>query len=266
MSKSMIVGLIVGFGCILAGFKLEGGAFSALLKPTAAFIVFGGTIGAVVVSTTADDLKRLPKIFKVAFREYNPNFGELIEYFKEISIKTRKEGLLSLESSISGSENLDPFIKKGLQLIVDGTDPHAVRDILETEAHLVSERHRIGAGIFDDAGGYAPTMGIVGTVCGLVNILGNLGENSADLGPEIAVAFIATLYGIGSANLMWLPIGKKLKAMNKIEAKEKELIIEAIISIQEGTNPNTLVEKLKGFLNQDQAAKVNTNEGKAVAQ
>jgi chemotaxis protein MotA len=109
-------------------------------------------------------------------------------------------------------------------------------------------------------------MGIVGTVMGLVNILGNLGGDSSDLGPEIAVAFIATLYGIGSANLLWLPIGKKLKAMNKIEAKEKELIIEAIISIQEGTNPNTLVEKLKGFLNQDQAAKVNASEGKAVGQ
>lgn len=264
MSKTMIGGLIIGFGCVLAGFLLEGGAIGALLKPTAAFIVFGGTIGATVISNSAEDLKRLPKIFKVAFREYKPDFAGLIEYFKEISVKTRKEGLLSLESSISSDPNIDPFIKKGLQLIVDGTDPHAVRDILETEAYLVSERHRSGAGLFDDAGGYAPTMGIVGTVMGLVNILGNLGADTADLGPEIAVAFIATFYGIGSANLLWLPIGKKLKAMNKAESKEKELVIEAIISIQEGTNPNTLVEKLKGFLSQDDAAKIGANESKAV--
>lgn len=264
MSKTMIGGLITGFACIIAGFLMEGGALSALLKPTAAIIVFGGTIGATVVSNTGDDLKRFGKILKVAFREYKPNYVALIEYFKDISVKTRKEGLLSLESSISADANIDPFIKKGLQLIVDGTDPHAVRDILETEAHLVSERHRSGAGMFDDAGGYAPTMGIVGTVCGLVNVLGNLGGDSSALGPEIAVAFIATLYGIGTANLLWLPIGKKLKAMNKAESKEKDLIIEAIISVQEGTNPNTLVEKLKGFLNQEEAEKMRTGEDRAV--
>ncbi len=148
---------------------------------------------------------------------------------------------------------MNPFIKKGLQMIVDGVEPQAVRDILELEADMTSERHKIGAAMFDSAGGTAPTMGIVGTVLGLVHVLGALAERNLDeLGKSISAAFLATLYGLGSANLLFLPLGSRLKIIDKHEQVEKELIIEAILLIQEGVNPNTLVDKLKGFLNKQE--------------
>lgn len=261
MDISAILFIVVGFGSIVAGFLLEGGHLGALLAGTAAMIVFGGTIGAVGVSFPMSDLKRLPGIVKVFLNPRNKNLGELVSYFKEISYKTRKNGLLSLEGEISADETLDPFIKKGLQLVVDGVEPQAVRSILELELESISERHRQGAAIFDSAGGYAPTMGIIGTVTGLVHVLGNL-TDPASLGPKIAMAFLATLYGIGSANLMWLPIGSKLKALDAIEYREKNLILEAILYIQEGINPNTIAEKLKGFLNKEELAKFQELDGK----
>jgi len=261
MDISVIAFIILSFGSIIAAFILDGGSPTALLAGTAAMIVFGGTIGAVGISFPIADLKRLPGIFKVFFNPKSKNLGELVNYFKDISYKTRKNGLLSLEGEISADETLDPFIKKGLQLVVDGVDPQAVRSILELELDSISDRHRQGAAIFESAGGYAPTMGIIGTVTGLVHVLSNLDE-PATLGPKIAGAFIATLYGIGSANLLWLPIGTKLKALDDIEYREKRLILEAILYIQEGINPNTIAEKLKGFLNKNELNKFNSMDGK----
>ncbi len=259
-----ILFMIFSFGSIIAAFVIEGGSLGALLAPTAAMIVFGGTIGAVGVSFPVNDLKRIPGILKVFVSPKNKNLGELVSYFKEISYKTRKNGLLSLEGEITADESLDPFIKKGLQLVVDGVEPQAVRSILELELESISDRHRQGAAIFDSAGGFAPTMGIIGTVTGLVHVLSNLEEPST-LGPKIAMAFIATLYGIGTANLLWLPIGSKLKALDDIEYREKSLILEAILYIQEGINPNTIAEKLKGFLNKDELKKFMEMDGKVEA-
>jgi chemotaxis protein MotA len=145
---------------------------------------------------------------------------------------------------------------------VDGVDPQAVRSILELELDSTSERHKNGSDVFESAGGYAPTMGIVGTVMGLVHVLGNL-EDTSTLGPKIAVAFLATLYGIGSANLLWLPIANRLKQADEKEVKEKTLIIEGILYIQEGINPNTIAEKLKSFLNKEESLKYESIDGKA---
>jgi len=243
----VLIGLIFGFGCLIGSFLLDGGNIMALLEPTAAMIVIGGTIATIIISFPVEDLKRLPKIFKVLFSSKKSNNVTLISYFKDLSFKTRKNGLLSIESEISADVNMDPFIKKGLQMVVDGVEGQAVRSILELQAEITYDRHSEGYSMFEAAGGYAPTMGIIGTVMGLVHVLGNLADPSS-LGPKIAVAFIATLYGIGTANLLWLPMGAKLKSINNQEMKERTLIVEAILFIQEGVNPNTIAEKLKSFL------------------
>lgn len=246
MSISTLISLIMGFMALIFAFALDGGSPARLLQPTAALIVFGGIAGAVGVSFPADDLKRILAIMKVAFKNRKRDMVQLIEYFKEIAIKTRKNGLLTIEEDISKVD--DPFIRKGLQMVVDGVEPETIRNILEAQADTVFERHKNGVAIFEAAGGFAPTMGIIGTVLGLVQVLANL-EDPQSLGPKISTAFVATLYGVASANLVFLPIANKLKSLNKRENKEFELIIEAILSIQEGLNPSTMVEKLKSFLN-----------------
>lgn len=248
---SGILGLIIGFGCILASFVMDKGNIGALISPSPAIAILGGTIGAVVISFPFNTLKRVPKLFKVAFSNKNRDPVALLVYFKELAFKTRKNGLLSIEGEISGDNNIDSFIKKGLQMIVDGVEPQSVRNILELQTEMMEDRHKEGAEIFNAAGGFSPTMGIIGTVMGLIHVLGSLADSSG-LGEKIATAFIATLYGITFANLLWLPIGSRLKAINKEEMNEKYLVIEAILFIQEGVNPNTIAEKLKSFLDGDQ--------------
>jgi chemotaxis protein MotA len=252
MSFSSIGFLLAGLLSLIMAFVFEGGTPTALLSSTAAMIVFGGTIGALGLAFPFKDIKRLPACLKVAFSAKEKNLGEMILFFRDLSIKARKNGLLSIEGEISGEE-IDPFIKKGLQLVVDGVDPQTIQGILELEADSTSDRHKVGAAMFESAGGFSPTMGIIGTVMGLVHVLSNLSDPSS-LGPKIAVAFIATLYGVGTANIFWLPVGNKLKATDAYEAHERALIIEAVLLIQTGTNPTTLVEKLKGFLNNKERA------------
>lgn len=251
--------LIFGFLVMILSFLLEGGSLVALLAPTAAMIVFGGTIAAVGVSFPASTLRKIPKLFGIIFKKQDRDLAKLIIYFKEISYKTRKEGILSLENDLS-NDKLDPFIKKGLQLVVDGSDSQIVKGVLELDLESTCERHKEGAEIFESAGGFSPTMGIIGTVMGLVHVLGSL-EDPNSLGPKIAVAFIATLYGVSFANLLWLPIASKLKALDNQEFKEKNLIIEATLCIQEGINPNTIIEKLKGFLDKDQLKRLEKLDG-----
>lgn len=251
---SGIIGIVFGFTMMLVAFKLEGGNPVKFVSPTSAMIVLGGTFAAVLASFPIGNIKRLGKVAKVAFSAKEKDLTELIVFFKDLAFKTRKNGLLSIEGDIS-DPNINPFVKKGLQMIVDGVEPQAVRSILELEAEMTSERHKEGAAMFEAAGGYSPTMGIIGTVMGLVNVLGSLSADPDGLGEKIATAFIATLYGVAFANLVWLPIGTRLKAINAGEDKEKNLIIEAILLIQEGVNPNTIAEKLKSFLNKDEMAK-----------
>ncbi|ERI95521.1 putative chemotaxis protein MotA [Clostridiales bacterium oral taxon 876 str. F0540] len=247
-----IIAIVLGLASLAVSFVLDGGHVTALFKYTAAIMVFGGTISATMLSFPIDTLKKTGKIIRVAFLSKKSDLPELIVFFRELAYKTRKSGILSIEGEIAEAK-IDPFMKKGLQMVVDGIEPQAVRSILELEAEMTSERHQEGAAIFEAAGGYAPTMGIIGTVTGLVHVLGGLGNNSPDqLGVSIATAFIATLYGVGSANLLWLPLSEKLKNLDKVEASEKSLIIEAILYIQEGVNPNTITEKLKGFLNKEE--------------
>jgi chemotaxis protein MotA len=246
MDIVILGGLVVAFVSLISGFLMEGGVISALFQLSAALIVFGGTIGAVIVSFPGDVLKKFFKVIRIAFQKRENNIVRNIIYFKNISTKTRKEGLLSIETEVQES-NIDPFIKQGLQLVVDGIEQSTIESIMETKLEQIVERHEDGMEIFSAAGGYAPTMGIIGTVMGLVQVVANLNDPS-ELGPKIASAFMATLYGISTANLIWLPIANKLKILNKQEVIEKQMIIEAILLIQQGVNPNTLVSKLEGFL------------------
>lgn len=247
-----LLGILIGFGMVIASFIIEGGKIGSLFLLPPAMIIFGGTFGAVMGSFPMDILKRTPKILKVVFSNRKSELPKLITYFKDVSTKTRRNGLLSLESEISGDDSIDPFIKKGLQMVVDGLEPQSVRGTLELQTEMMSERHHEGVAIFESAGGYSPTLGVTGTVMGMVHILGNLSGDSSALAPLIAGAFIATLYGIAFANLVFLPMASKLKAIDKSEVKEKMLIIEAVTLIQEGVNPNVISEKLKSFLNNEE--------------
>ncbi len=262
MDISVIIFIIIGFGSIVAGFLIEKGVLTALFLLAPAVIVFGGTAGAVGLTFPAEVLKRLPKIMKVIINPKKIDMPALVAYFKDVSYKTRKNGLLSLEGEISSDPNLDPFIKKGLQLVVDGVDPQAVRGILELELESTSDRHRKGAAIFEQAGGYSPTLGIIGTVMGLVHILADLSDPTT-LGAKIASGFLATLYGLASANLLFLPLGNRLKSLDEKEFGEKSLIVEGILYVQEGINPNTIAEKLKGFLSKEEVAKFEGMDGKS---
>jgi len=242
---SSILGLVLGFVMLVGGFLLEGGHFTSLLEPTAAMIVFGGTAGATIASFSMEDIKQVPQLFKITFTEKRYEVQELIAILSSFAEKARREGLLSLERETATID--DDFLKQGIQLVVDGTDPALVRDILETQIEFTDQRHKIGAEIFEAAGGYSPTMGIIGTVMGLVHVLSNLADPDS-LGPSIAVAFIATLYGVAFANVAWLPIGHKLKLKSKQERFVMEIALEGILSIQAGDNPSIVKEKLKAFL------------------
>ncbi|GAA0079361.1 flagellar motor protein [Clostridium sp. CTA-5] len=252
MDIIIVISLLFAFTSLILGFLLEGGTLRALFQLTALIIVFGGTIGAVGISFPINILKKFPRVLAVAFKKRESKIKENIIYFKDIASKTRREGLLSIESEISNNSSIDPFIKKGLQMVVDGIEQSTIKSILETKLEQISERHDEGIEMFSAAGGYAPTMGIIGTVMGLVQVVGNLSDPMA-LGPKIAAAFMATLYGIASANLLWLPIANKLKVLDREEINEKSMVIEAILLIQQGSNPNTLVSKLEGYLTDNQS-------------
>jgi chemotaxis protein MotA len=216
-----------------------------LLKPTAALIVFGGTFGAAMLSFPMNTFTSMPKLIGLALKKNNENLSEIVRLFTRLAEKARREGLLSLEEESQGIS--DEFIKKGIMLVVDGQDPDVVRDILEIEIEQTRKRHSTGYGLLAAMGGYAPTMGIIGTVMGLIEVLRNLSDPS-ELGGKVAVAFVATFYGIASANILWLPLGSKLKIKSEEEIHVREIMLEGILAVQAGENPRIIRDKLYGFL------------------
>lgn len=239
--------LIFSFIALVVAFVLEGGVLRALLEPTAALIVFGGTFGAIGMSFAAKDLAKIPKLLRIAFRKEKQSRAELLTYFETISTMVRKEGLLSLEGKVNEEKGMDPFLVSGLQMVVDGIDIDEVRETLENRISNMQQRHAKGISIFEAAGGYAPTMGVLGTVMGLVHVLSDL-SSPEKLGGKIAVAFIATMYGVGSANLIWLPISSKLKELDADETITKYMMLDGITMIQKGSNPTLIAERLEGYL------------------
>jgi chemotaxis protein MotA len=252
-----LVSLILSFAALLAAFVLEGGVPGALLQPTAALIVFGGTFGAVGVSFPGAVLKKVFKVLLKAFKNKKIDRAKILDTFMALSTIARRDGLLALEQELETRE-LDDLTKTGLRLVIDGADEDVLRQILETRIINMVHRHEKGIALFESAGGYAPTMGVLGTVMGLVHVLGDL-SNPDELGGKIAVAFIATLYGVGSANVLWLPIANKLKELNGDEVLACNMIIEAIQLLRTGSNPAFMKEQLKGYLDNEYEAE--TEEG-----
>jgi chemotaxis protein MotA len=245
MKANTLIGLIIGCAGIGMGATMEGSNVMAVLNPSAMLIVLGGTLGASMAGTSFENIKNIPTLYKKVFSAEPPNMvgrmGELVGYAE----KARRDGLLALDEQLASVE--DPYTKKGLQLVVDGTDPDLVADVLEAENGAMKKRHAAAVQPFDKAGGYAPTMGIIGTVFGLVHVLGNLSA-PATLGPSISAAFIATLIGVASANVIFLPVGARLKALSAEELHFRHMTLEGILAIQAGDNPRVVGEKLLAYV------------------
>ena len=240
-----IVGIIVGLAAILGGNVLEGGHIGSLLQLTAFVIVFGGTFGAILLQTPMAVFLRSLKMLMWIFLPPRIKADEAIQKILNWSQVARKEGLLGLESAIEGEP--DEFSKKGLQLLVDGTEPDAIRAILEVDIGAKEHTDTAAAKVFEGMGGYSPTIGIIGAVMGLIHVMENLSDPSK-LGAGIAVAFVATIYGVGMANLFFLPFASKLKSHIHGQTQFREMIIEGIVSIAQGENPRSIETKLKGYV------------------
>ena len=239
-----LIGVIIGFAAIIGGNFLEGGHIDALLNGPAAIIVLGGTIGAAVLQTPKNVLLKSLSIFIWIIKPPSQNFSEIQKQIIKWAEVSRKNGLLGLENL--ASNNKDPFIKKGLQLLIDGKEPDQIRAVLELELCSTEQNNIDASKVYEAMGGYAPTIGIIGAVMGLIHVMGNLSDPSM-LGGGIAVAFVATIYGVGIANLFLIPVSNKLQAYSRNESQLKEMIIEGLISIAEGEHPRNIAEKLNGF-------------------
>lgn len=240
-----ILGLLAGLAALVGGFLWEGGEITGLFQLTAALIVFGGTFAAVVISFPSARLKTIPQAIRYAFNRPENDFEELVEDIVEMAHISRREGVLALERKSQDHPNV--FLSEGMQMVVDGTEPALVKQILEIEMDRAEMKHDGYAKLFESAGGYAPTMGIVGTVMGLIHVLGSL-SNPTELGPSIAVAFIATLYGVASANLIFLPIASKIKSRSADEIQNMELLLQGILAIQNGEHPQIVRKKITSGL------------------
>lgn len=247
MDKSSFAGLIVALGGILLGLMLEGGKIAQILQPTAAIIVFGGTFGAVllqfplrVVIVAARDLGRV-------FFDKSRNPESLIAEIVGYAHKARKEGIISLDSDLETIQ--DPFLKKSLMLAVDGTEPQEIRKMMELELDNQSEHDDNIPRVFESAGGFSPTIGIIGAVLGLIQVMQHL-DDISEVGRGIAVAFVATIYGVGAANLFFLPAAGKIKIRLRQAQTLREMVLEGVVSILEGMNPRMIETKLMGFFSE----------------
>ncbi len=240
-----ILGVIIGFAVLLGGNFIEGGAISALLNGPAALIVFGGTLGAAILQTPMVHLKRALQIFRWIFRPPRNAFRGGIDKIVRWAQTARKEGLLGLEE-IADRES-DPFARKTLQLMVDGNEPEVIRRVMENDMYLDEQRDLDAVRFYESMGGYSPTIGIIGAVMGLIHVMRNLADPE-QLGPGIALAFVATIYGVAVANLFLLPVANKLKMCIVERSRHRELMIEGIIAIADGENPRSIEMKLTGYL------------------
>jgi chemotaxis protein MotA len=239
-----VIGILIALAALMGGTLIEGGSPAAYANPSALLIIFGGTFGATIASFSMAEFKRFPTLFKLAIKTRPGQTAEMRDRLVGFAERARREGLLALESDVDQVE--DPFLRKGLQMMIDGMEPETVEEILELDTEALQRRHSTGIALFATMGGYAPTMGVIGTVMGLVNVLGHLDEPST-LGESIAVAFIATLIGVASANIVWLPVSNALKVKSGQEVAERRMAMTGILAIQAGDNPRIVAQKLDSF-------------------
>ncbi|HEX8964546.1 MAG TPA: flagellar motor protein [Rhodocyclaceae bacterium] len=240
-----LVGLLLGVVAIVGGQVLEGGHIDALIQPTAFLIVVGGTIGATLLGSPMSVFFSGVRMVKWVFLPPVFSSAQLIDQVSRWSHIARKEGLLALEAQVSFLK--DPFMSKGLQLLVDGAEPERMREVLDVEIVAYESQMKAGAKIWEAAGGYAPTIGILGAVMGLIHVMENLSDPSK-LGAGIAVAFVATIYGVGSANLIFLPVSKKLIANIARLVTMREMFVDGLVGIANGDNPRIIESRLQGYL------------------
>lgn len=240
-----IVGVVLGLVAIIGGSLAKGAGLSSLWSAAAFIIVILGTIAAILVQTPMPTFKRALAIFRWLFKPPENPGRELLNRIVGWSARARKDGLLGLESDIERLN--DPFLRKGLQMLVDGNEPDTLRKVLEIDMHSQEQADMAAAKVFEGMGIYAPTLGIIGAVLGLMAVMQNLADPSK-LGTGIAAAFTATIYGIASANLFFLPLANKLKAVIRARSRSQELIIEGLIAIAEGENPRNIEARLQGYV------------------
>jgi len=245
MKPSTGIGIGVAFFGILLAAMMEGTSPAAFIDIPAIIIIFCGTGGATMASVGMDNMKRIPALYKLVLKAQPPDIAGRVNLLVSLAEQARREGLLALDQRVAEVD--DSFTRKGLQLVVDGIDPDLVREVLEAEIDGMIARHHEGASTFDKAGGFAPTMGIIGTVMGLVHVLQNLAAPST-LGPAISSAFIATLFGIGTANVIYLPVANRLKGLSKAEVELRTLTLDGILAVQAGDNPRVVAEKLNSYI------------------
>lgn len=236
----------MGFISVIVGMIVKGADAMVLLNPAAAIIIGIGTLAALVNAYPKNDIKRLPKIFGVLFKsKENAKPEDLVETIMSLAQKARQEGILALESTVDGLE--DPFLKNGMEMVVDGVNADQIEEVLANEIEALEERHRVGSAMFKTAGSSAPTLGVLGAVIGLIGALGNLNDVNA-LGHMISAAFVATLYGIFFGYVLFIPFGSRLARKSESEVKNMMITVEGVLAIQAGHNPNTIERKLLGML------------------
>lgn len=255
-----IVGIVLSILAIVLSTIIDGNSFGALIGPSSLVLVGLGSMGATMAGYDMPDMKRLPKAAIASFTQKVEDSSETVSMLMGFAETARKEGVLALEASIKDIE--EPFLKSGLQLVVDGMDTETIRTILDTELDALDARHQTMIAMYKALGAYAPTMGMIGTVIGLINMLQNLSDPS-QLGLGMSVALLTTLYGVIFANLFYLPIGAKLERLHKAELEARELVVEGILAIQGGASPRVLVERLEARLEPDARIGHSARSGKA---
>lgn len=245
MDPATLLGLLLAFGAVIAAMFIEGGNPTSILLPAPMILVLGGTLGVGIAGGLLRDLKSVVAAVRKALLGGAASPHETISDLVALAERARREGLLALEDAVSGVQ--DDFLREGLQAAIDGTDPEDLRNILLDRIDAKRAADKVGSKFFTDMGGYAPTIGIIGTVISLVHVLENL-SNPDDLGHMIAAAFVATLWGVLSANILWLPLGSRLKRLSEIEVAQMTLVVEGIISIQAGANPRLVRQRLSSLV------------------
>lgn len=245
MDLATIGGLLLAVAAFAIAEVMDGGSLRQLLSPSALVLILGGTLGATVVSYTGSDLLALPRAVLSAFRRVSTDPVALVGQVMAVADLARREGLLTLQDEAEKVSH--PLLRRGLMLVADGIDPAEVEASLTTEAELVQQATAGSAAVMETAGGFAPTMGIIGTVVGLVRVLSNM-QDQARLASDIAVAFLATLYGIGTANLFWLPLAAKLRRNAQLEAHTAEMVIGGLQAVQSGAMPRMVEEMMTVYL------------------
>ena len=245
MDLTTLIGLVVAWGAVLGSILMEGGRLSAFVNVPAALVVFGGTLGATVIGLPFQHAMGVSQVLMRAFFGRQVRSVEVVELLAELTKRARRDGVLALESEVKNIQN--EFLRTGLQLVIDGTSQELLRETLGTEIKAMRARHTMGQAVFSNLGGFAPTLGIIGTVMGLIHMLGKL-DKPEDMGRSIASAFVATLYGVSIANLIFLPIANKLKANSDEELTAYEVAVEGILALQAGESPRVAAMRMRSFL------------------